>query len=109
MEHELIRKLAEFPSAVLLSAQAREAHRVVHYLHELAGIFHPYYNQHRVLDTEGHGKNGCTTHSDTERAKGIEKWANTFRHLRSDVDGYEFSVKFLVYCWAVLHFTTTFL
>ncbi len=51
MEHELIRKLAEFPSAVLLSAEAREAHRVVHYLHELAGIFHPYYNQHRVLDS----------------------------------------------------------
>ncbi|MDE0688723.1 MAG: arginine--tRNA ligase [Candidatus Poribacteria bacterium] len=52
MEHELIRKLAEFPSVVLLSAESREAHRVVHYLHELAGIFHPYYNQHRVLDTE---------------------------------------------------------
>ena len=50
MEHELIRKLADFPAAVLLSAEAREAHRVVHYLHELAGIFHPYYNQHRVLD-----------------------------------------------------------
>ena len=50
MEHELIRKLAEFPSAVVLSAEAREAHRVPHYLHELAGIFHPYYNQHRVLD-----------------------------------------------------------
>ena len=50
MEHELIRKLAEFPSIVLLSAAAREAHRLAHYLHELAGIFHPYYNQHRVLD-----------------------------------------------------------
>ena len=50
MEYELIRKLAEFPSVVLLSAEAREAHRVTHYLHELAGIFHPYYNQHRVLD-----------------------------------------------------------
>ena len=50
MEHELIRKLADFPSVVLLSAEAREAHRIVHYLHELAGIFHPYYNQHRVLD-----------------------------------------------------------
>ena len=50
MEHELIRKLAEFRAVVLLSAEAREAHRVVHYLHELAGIFHPYYNQHRVLD-----------------------------------------------------------
>ena len=50
MEHELIRKLADFPSVVLLSAEAREAHRIVHYLHELGGIFHPYYNQHRVLD-----------------------------------------------------------
>lgn len=50
MEHELIRKLAEFPSIVLLSAEAREAHRIPHYLHELAGLFHPYYNQHRVLD-----------------------------------------------------------
>ncbi|MCY3741774.1 MAG: arginine--tRNA ligase [Candidatus Poribacteria bacterium] len=51
MEHELIRKLAEFPSIVLLSAEAREAHRIPHYLHELSGIFHPYYNQHRVLDS----------------------------------------------------------
>jgi arginyl-tRNA synthetase len=50
IEHELIRKLAEFPSVVLLSAEAREAHRIPHYLHDLAGIFHPYYNQHRVLD-----------------------------------------------------------
>lgn len=50
IEHELIRKLAEYPSIVLLSAETREAHRVPHYLHELAGIFHPYYNQHRVLD-----------------------------------------------------------
>ncbi|RKU15966.1 arginine--tRNA ligase [Candidatus Poribacteria bacterium] len=50
-EHELIRKLADFPSIVLSSAEEREAHRVPHYLHELAGMFHPYYNQHRVLDT----------------------------------------------------------
>ena len=50
MEHELIRKLAEFPSILRLSAETREAHRVPHYLHELSGIFHPYYNQHRVLD-----------------------------------------------------------
>lgn len=56
MEHELIRKLAEFPSAVVLSAEAREAHHVPHYLHELAGIFHPYYNQHRVLDPSDMGK-----------------------------------------------------
>ena len=51
-EHELIRKLADFPQAVLFSAEEREAHRIPHYLHELAGLFHPYYNQHRVLDTD---------------------------------------------------------
>ena len=51
-EHELIRKLAEFPSIVLSSAEEREAHRIPHYLDELAGLFHPYYNQHRVLDAE---------------------------------------------------------
>ncbi len=51
-EHELIRKLADFPSIVLSSAAEREAHRIPHYLHELAGLFHPYYNQHRVLDKE---------------------------------------------------------
>ena len=50
LEHELIRKLAEFPSIVLLSAETREAHRIPHYLYELSGLFHPYYNQHRVLD-----------------------------------------------------------
>ena len=51
MEHELIRKLAEFPSIVLFSAEEREAHRVAHYLHELAGLFHPYYTKHKVLNT----------------------------------------------------------
>ncbi len=50
-EHELIRKLAEFPSIVLSSAEEREAHRIPHFLTELAGLFHPYYNHHRVLDT----------------------------------------------------------
>ena len=50
-EHELIRKLAKFRSIVLSSAEEREAHRIPYYLHELAGMFHPYYNQHRVLDT----------------------------------------------------------
>ncbi|MCG9128843.1 arginine--tRNA ligase [Candidatus Poribacteria bacterium] len=49
-EHELIRKAAEFPSIIISSAEDREAHRIPHFLHDLAGIFHPYYNQHRVLD-----------------------------------------------------------
>ena len=36
----------------MFSAEEREAHRVPHYLHELAGLFHPFYNQHRVLDKD---------------------------------------------------------
>ena len=51
-EHEIIRKLADFSSTVLFSAEEREAHRIPHYLYELAGLFHPYYNQHRVLDKD---------------------------------------------------------
>ena len=51
-EHEIIRKLADYPSIVLFSAEEREAHRIPHYLHDLAGLFHPYYNQHRVLEAD---------------------------------------------------------
>ena len=50
-EHELIRKAADYPSIIISSAEDREAHRIPHFLHELAGLFHPYYNQHRVLDS----------------------------------------------------------
>lgn len=50
-EHALIRKAADFPSVVLSSAEDREVHRIPHFLHELAGLFHPYYNLHRVLDS----------------------------------------------------------
>ena len=31
-EHQIIRKLADFPSTVLFSAEEREAHRIPHYL-----------------------------------------------------------------------------
>ncbi len=50
MEHELTRKLAEFPTVVSQSASERAVHRVAHYLYEVAAMFHPYYNRHRVLD-----------------------------------------------------------
>ena len=83
MEHELIRKLAEFPSIVLLSAETREAHRIPHYLHELSGIFHPYYNQHRVLNSADMEKTYAPANSGTVCAKRIEKRTNAFRHLRA--------------------------
>jgi arginyl-tRNA synthetase len=45
-----IRHLAAYPEVVLNSAEKREPHRLTHYLYELAGLFHGFYNEHRVLD-----------------------------------------------------------
>ena len=47
---QLIRHLAAYPEVVLNSAEKREPHRLTHYLYELAGLFHGFYNEHRVLD-----------------------------------------------------------
>ena len=47
---QLIRHLAEYPEVVLNSAEKREPHRLTHYLFELAGLFHGFYNERRVLD-----------------------------------------------------------
>ncbi|HBV96222.1 MAG: arginine--tRNA ligase [Peptococcaceae bacterium BICA1-7] len=45
----LIRKLAEFPEEVAASARDMAPHRMSRYLHEVAGLFHSYYNAHRVI------------------------------------------------------------
>ena len=47
---QLIRYLAEYPEVILNSAEKREPHRLTHYLYELAGLFHGFYNEYRVLD-----------------------------------------------------------
>ena len=47
---QLIRQLAEFPEVVLNSAEKREPHHLTHYLYEVAGLFHAFYNQYRILD-----------------------------------------------------------
>lgn len=41
-EGELIRTLGEYPRVVATAAEAREPHRVVRYLEELAGAYHPF-------------------------------------------------------------------
>ncbi|WP_054815912.1 arginine--tRNA ligase [Nocardia arizonensis] len=41
-EGELIRTLGEYPRVVATAAQMREPHRVVRYLEELAGAYHPF-------------------------------------------------------------------
>jgi len=43
-EHELIRTLTRWPEVVHQGAELRAPHLVVHYLRELATVFHAYYN-----------------------------------------------------------------
>lgn len=48
-ELELIRKLVDFPVEVSEAAVNLEPHRLARYAHELAGLFHVFYNSHRVI------------------------------------------------------------
>lgn len=48
-ENELLGALAEFPRIVATSAELREPHRVARYLEELAGLYHGFYADCRVL------------------------------------------------------------
>jgi arginyl-tRNA synthetase len=48
-EVEVLRSLLRYPDVVETAARNLEPHRLVFYLQELAGAFHRYYNQHRVL------------------------------------------------------------
>ncbi len=51
-EIRLIKKLLLYPMVFENAVTAREPHRITYYLQELAGLFHPYYNRHRVLGEE---------------------------------------------------------
>jgi arginyl-tRNA synthetase len=48
-ERELLGALAEFPRVVAHAAQLREPHRIARYVEELAGIYHRFYADCRVL------------------------------------------------------------
>jgi len=48
-ERELIGALAEFPRVVSGAAELREPHRIARYVEELAGIYHGFYADCRVL------------------------------------------------------------
>ena len=48
-ERELIGLLAEFPRVVQGAAEMREPHRIARYVEELAGVYHRFYNDCRVL------------------------------------------------------------
>jgi arginyl-tRNA synthetase len=48
-ERELIAVLGEFPRVVAGAAELREPHRVARYVEELAGVYHRFYSDCRVL------------------------------------------------------------
>lgn len=48
-EKDLANQLARYPELIESSANLREPHHLTHYLRELAGQFHTYYNAHKVL------------------------------------------------------------
>ncbi len=51
-EIDIIKKLTHFPEIIELSALNYEPHRIINFLQELAGIFHPYYNKYRIINEE---------------------------------------------------------
>ena len=48
-EIDLIKKLGEFPDLVLQAGQAYEPHRLTRYAQDLAGVFHSFYTECRVM------------------------------------------------------------
>jgi len=51
-EQALIKRLLEYPNIVAGATRALEPHRIAYWLTELAGIFHPYYKNHRVIQDD---------------------------------------------------------
>src|SRR5216117_2113004 len=51
-ELAIIKRLVQYPEIVRGAARALEPHRVAYWLQELAGIFHPYYKNHRVIQDD---------------------------------------------------------
>ncbi len=48
-EQELLAKLSQFPGVLTQAAEFREPHRVARYLEELAGTYHRFYDNCRIL------------------------------------------------------------
>ena len=51
-ELAIMKRLVEYPAVVAGAARALEPHRVAYWLSELAGLFHPYYKAHRVIQPD---------------------------------------------------------
>jgi arginyl-tRNA synthetase len=48
-ELALLRKVADFPEEIAVAARAMAPQRIARYVLDLAGLFHSFYNHHRVL------------------------------------------------------------
>jgi arginyl-tRNA synthetase len=51
-EIEIIKKLLHYPMVFEGAVNAFEPHRITFYLQELSGLFHSYYNKHRVISDD---------------------------------------------------------
>ncbi|MBP2653208.1 MAG: argS [Firmicutes bacterium] len=51
-EVDLIKKIGEYPEEIALAAKERAPHHIARYTHELAGLFHSFYNQCRIIGVE---------------------------------------------------------
>jgi len=49
-EINLIKKMTELSSILILCAEKREPHRLAAYVHELAGMFHKYYAKYKIVN-----------------------------------------------------------
>lgn len=51
-EVDLIKKLGEYPEEISSAANERAPHRLARYTHELASLFHTFYNQCRIIGVD---------------------------------------------------------
>lgn len=51
-EIDLIKKLGEYEQEIQSAAKDRAPHRIARYAHELAGLFHSFYNQCRIIGVD---------------------------------------------------------
>ena len=49
-ELQLLRKIADFPEEIAITARTMSPQRIARYVLDLAGLFHSFYNHHRVLN-----------------------------------------------------------
>lgn len=52
IELDVIKKLADYEDEIAHAAQERAPHRIARYVHEVAGLFHSFYNQCRIVGVE---------------------------------------------------------